>query len=227
MNSPIIISLDSSFDEAIKIAKIFGPELCRLKVGSQLYTSSGPKIIDELSKLGYEIFLDLKFHDIPNTVFESVKSAANLGVWMLNIHTSGGSKMMKSARKALDSFSEPPLLIGVTMLTSLSNDDIKEIGISDISNNVINLAKLAHKNDLDGVVCSPKEVSEIRALLGKDFITVTPGIRPTPLGDDQARTSTPKEALVNGSDFLVIGRPVTAAENPLESLKEILNKIDL
>jgi len=227
MSSPIIIPLDTSYEQSISLARSFTPDLCRLKVGNQLFTSSGPRVIDELCALGYEVFLDLKFHDIPNTVFEAVKSVADLGVWMTNIHISGGSNMLDSAKRALDSYKNPPLLIGVTMLTSLSHEDVKELGINDLSTNIINLAKLAKDHDLDGVVCSAQEVSEIKRLFGNDFITVTPGIRPVSTEDDQTRVSTPQEAIKNGSDYLVIGRPITASKNPLESLEKILRDINL
>ena len=227
MSSPIIIPLDTSYEQSISLARSFTPDLCRLKVGNQLFTSSGPRVIDELCALGYEVFLDLKFHDIPNTVFEAVKSVADLGVWMTNIHISGGSNMLDSAKRALDSYKNPPLLIGVTMLTSLSHEDVKELGINDLSTNIINLAQLAKDHDLDGVVCSAQEVSEIKRLFGNDFITVTPGIRPVSTEDDQTRVSTPQEAIKNGSDYLVIGRPITASKNPLESLEKILRDINL
>ena len=227
MSSPIIIPLDTNYEKSIALARSFNPDLCRLKVGNQLFTSSGPRVIDELYSLGYEVFLDLKFHDIPNTVFEAVKSVADLGVWMTNIHISGGSNMLDSAKRALDSFKNPPLLIGVTMLTSLSNEDVKELGINDLSASIINLAQLAKDHDLDGVVCSAQEVSEIKRLLGDDFIAVTPGIRPVSADDDQTRVSTPQEAIKNGSDYLVIGRPITESKNPLESLEKILRDINL
>jgi len=227
MSSPIIIPLDTSYEQSISLARSFTPDLCRLKVGNQLFTSSGPRVIDELCALGYEVFLDLKFHDIPNTVFEAVKSVADLEVWMTNIHISGGSNMLDSAKRALDSYKNPPLLIGVTMLTSLSHEDVKELGINDLSTNIINLAQLAKDHDLDGVVCSAQEVSEIKRLFGNDFITVTPGIRPVSTEDDQTRVSTPQEAIKNGSDYLVIGRPITASKNPLESLEKILRDINL
>ena len=222
MNKKIIVPLDTDHKTAIELANSFNPELCRLKVGNQLFTSSGPKIIEELTFLGYEIFLDLKFHDIPNTVYESVRSAADLGVWMVNVHISGGRAMMEKAKEALDYYKTPPLLIGVTMLTSLSNEDVKEIGIRNISDNVINLTNLAKECGLDGVVCSPREVSLIKDTFGKDFIAVTPGIRLETSRDDQVRISTPIEALKEGSDFLVIGRPITKSRNPLESLEKII-----
>ena len=226
MSSPIIVSLDVDYDKAISLANDFDPEQCRLKVGSQLFTSSGPKVVKDLSSLGFDIFLDLKFHDIPNTVSEAIRAAADLGVWMVNVHVSGGSSMLESARKALNSYRNPPLLIGVTMLTSLSNEDVKEIGISDISEKVMQLALLAKSNGLDGIVCSPREVKVIKELCGKEFIAVTPGIRTKEMNDDQSRVSSPKEALNNGSAFLVIGRPITESSNPLESLKKVLGGIE-
>ncbi|RZO94020.1 MAG: orotidine-5'-phosphate decarboxylase [Gammaproteobacteria bacterium] len=227
MNSPIIIPLDLEYDKAIKLAELFDPKSCRLKVGSQLFTSSGPRIIKDLQSLGFDIFLDLKFHDIPNTVSQAVKVAADLGVWMVNVHVSGGSSMLESARNALSSYRNPPLLIGVTMLTSLSNEDVKEIGIPDISEKVMQLALLAKSNGLDGIVCSPREVKVIKELCGKEFIAVTPGIRTKKMNDDQSRVSSPKEAINNGSDFLVIGRPIIESSNPLKSLNQILDDIEL
>ena len=226
MTSPVIVALDLEHTLAIDLAKKLDPVNCRLKVGSQLFTSAGPKVIEELSMLGFEIFLDLKFHDIPNTVAQSVKAAANLGIWMLNVHTSGGSIMMNEAKEATAELLEPPLIIGVTMLTSLSEEDVNEIGIQDISNQALSLASLAKKNSLDGVVCSVNEVRRIKELLGKDFITVTPGIRSSDsLKDDQSRVSTARNAIENGSDYLVIGRPITQSDNPMNSLDSIIQEI--
>ena len=226
MTSPVIVALDLEHTLAIDLAKKLDPVNCRLKVGSQLFTSAGPKVIEELSMLGFEIFLDLKFHDIPNTVAQSVKAAANLGIWMLNVHTSGGSIMMNEAKEATAELLEPPLIIGVTMLTSLSEKNVNEIGIQDISNQALSLASLAKKNSLDGVVCSVNEVTRIKELLGKDFITVTPGIRSSDsLKDDQSRVSTARNAIENGSDYLVIGRPITQSDNPMNSLDSIIQEI--
>ena len=226
MTSPVIIALDLEHTLAIDLARRLDPVNCRLKVGSQLFTSAGPKVIEELSMLGFEIFLDLKFHDIPNTVAQSVKAAANLGIWMLNVHASGGSIMMNAAKEATAELLEPPLIIGVTMLTSLSEEDVNEIGIQDISNQALSLASLAKKNSLDGVVCSVNEVRRIKELLGKDFITVTPGIRSSDsLKDDQSRVSTARNAIENGSDYLVIGRPITQSDNPMKSLDSIIKEI--
>jgi orotidine-5'-phosphate decarboxylase len=226
MTSPVIVALDLEHTLAIDLARRLDPVNCRLKVGSQLFTSAGPKVIEELSMLGFEIFLDLKFHDIPNTVAQSVKAAANLGIWMLNVHASGGSIMMNAAKEATAELLEPPLIIGVTMLTSLSEEDVNEIGIQDISNQALSLASLAKKNSLDGVVCSVNEVRRIKELLGKDFITVTPGIRSSDsLKDDQSRVSTARNAIENGSDYLVIGRPITKSDNPMNSLDLIIKEI--
>jgi len=226
MTSPVIVALDLEHTLAIDLAKKLDPENCRLKVGSQLFTSAGPKVIEELSTLGFDIFLDLKFHDIPNTVAQSVKAASNLGVWMLNVHASGGSIMMNAAKEATSELLDPPLIIGVTMLTSLSEEDVNEIGIQDISNQTLSLASLAKKNSLDGVVCSVNEVRRIKELLGKDFLTVTPGIRSSDsLKDDQSRVSTARNAIENGSDYLVIGRPITQSDNPMNSLDSIIKEI--
>ena len=226
MTNPVIIALDLEHTLALDLAKKLDPENCRLKVGSQLFTSAGPRVIEELSMLGFDIFLDLKFHDIPNTVAQSVREASNLGVWMLNVHASGGSIMMNAAKEATSGLLKPPLIIGVTMLTSLSEKDVNEIGIQDISNQALSLASLAKKNYLDGVVCSVNEVRRIKELLGKDFITVTPGIRfSDSQEDDQSRVSTARNAIENGSDYLVIGRPITQSDNPMKSLDSIIKEI--
>jgi orotidine-5'-phosphate decarboxylase len=226
MTSPIIVALDLERDLALDLAKTLDPNNCRLKVGSQLFTSAGPRVIEELSTLGFDIFLDLKFHDIPNTVAQSVKAASNLGVWMLNVHASGGSIMMKAAKEATAGLVYPPLIIGVTMLTSLNEKDVNEVGIQDISNQVLSLASLAKKNSLDGIVCSANEVGSIKELLGKDFVTVTPGIRSSDSSkDDQSRVSSARNAIENGADYLVIGRPITQSDNPMKSLDSIIKEI--
>ena len=226
MEKRIIIPLDLDYVNALNIAKTLDPKICRLKVGNQLFTSSGPKVINDLKELGYDIFLDLKFHDIPNTVYEAVKSAADLGVWMVNVHTSGGMKMLESSRKALEGYDQPPLLIGVTVLTSLSEDALQEVGLRSISEQVLRLATLAKECELDGVVCASSDTKNIKEEFGEDFITVTPGIRPHQSDlNDQSRVSTPEEAVKNGSDFLVIGRPITGSQNPRATLEEINLKI--
>ena len=226
MDNKIIIPLDLEYSEAIHMAKKFDANLCRLKIGSQLFTSSGPQIIKELHSLGFDVFLDLKFHDIPNTVYEAVKSAADLGIWMINVHASGGRAMLEASKKALEGFDQPPLLIAVTVLTSLSEDSLNEVGIKDLSEQVLRLAELTNECDLNGVVCASTDVKAIKNIFGKDFITVTPGIRPNDSKvNDQNRISTPSEAVKNGSDYLVIGRPITGSENPTKALEEINKEI--
>ena len=226
MDNKIIIPLDLEYSAAINMAKNFDANLCRLKIGSQLFTSSGPQIIKELNSLGFDIFLDLKFHDIPNTVYEAVKSAADLGIWMVNVHASGGRAMLEASKKALDGFDQPPLLIAVTVLTSLSEDSLNEVGIKDLSEQVLRLAGLTNECDLNGVVCASTDVKAIKNRFGKDFVTVTPGIRPNDSKvNDQNRISTPSEAVKNGSDYLVIGRPITESENPTKALEKIIKEI--
>jgi orotidine-5'-phosphate decarboxylase len=226
MTSPIIVALDLERDLALDLAKDLDPNNCRLKVGSQLFTSAGPGVIEELSTLGFDIFLDLKFHDIPNTVAQSVKAASNLGVWMLNVHTSGGSTMMKAAKEATAGLVDPPLIIGVTMLTSLNEKDLNEVGIQNISDQVLSLASLAKKNSLDGIVCSANDLGGVKELLGKNFVTVTPGIRSSDSSkDDQSRVSSARNAIEKGSDYLVIGRPITKSTNPMKSLDSIIKEI--
>ena len=226
MDNKIIIPLDLEYSAAINMAKNFDANLCRLKIGSQLFTSSGPQIIKELNSLGFDVFLDLKFHDIPNTVYEAVKSAADLGIWMVNVHASGGRAMLEASKKALEGFDQPPLLIAVTVLTSLSEDSLSEVGIKNLSEHVLRLAELTNECDLNGVVCASTDVQAIKNRFGKDFITVTPGIRPNDSKvNDQNRISTPSEAVKNGSDYLVIGRPITGSENPTKTLEEINKEI--
>jgi orotidine-5'-phosphate decarboxylase len=226
MDNRVIIPLDLEYSAAIDMARNFDPSNCRLKIGSQLFTSSGPKIIKELDSRGFEIFLDLKFHDIPNTVYEAVRSAADLGVWMINVHASGGKNMLEASKNALIDFDEPPLLIAVTLLTSLSENSIQEIGLNNLSEQVLRLAKLSHECELDGVVCASSDTVIIKQEFGKDFITVTPGIRPDQSNlNDQSRVSTPSEAIKNGSDFLVIGRPITESDDPAGALKDIYKQI--
>ena len=226
MDNRVIIPLDLEYSAAIDMASNFDPSNCRLKIGSQLFTSSGPKIIKELDSKGFEIFLDLKFHDIPNTVYEAVRSAADLGVWMINVHASGGKNMLEASKNALIDFDKPPLLIAVTLLTSLSENSIQEIGLNNLSEQVLRLAKLSHECELDGVVCASSDTVIIKKEFGKEFITVTPGIRPDQSKlNDQSRVSTPSEAVKNGSDFLVIGRPITESDDPAGALKDIYKQI--
>tara|TARA_B100002051_G_scaffold50952_1_gene46063 strand:- start:2159 stop:2842 length:684 start_codon:yes stop_codon:yes gene_type:complete len=226
MTNRIIIPLDMEYTSAVSIADKLDPNICRLKVGNQLFTSSGPKIVKTLHDKGFEIFLDLKFHDIPNTVYESVRSAANLGVWMINVHASGGSKMLDASRKALEGFDKPPLLVGVTILTSISEEILTEIGFKNLVKQVMRLTKLAQRSGLDGVVCAASDASKLKQTCGESFLTVTPGIRPRDADlNDQSRISTPKEAIANGSDFLVIGRPITGSEDPTNALENIYKEV--
>lgn len=226
--SRVIVALDfPNEDEATRFVDRITPDQCRLKVGKELFTRSGPQFVEKLIGRGYDVFLDLKFHDIPNTVARACSVAAELGVWMVNVHTLGGEKMMLAAREAVDQAAVPPLLIGVTILTSHDEDDLRGIGLSGTAEeNVQRLAKLAQRAGLDGVVCSPREVSGLKALLGQDFKLVTPGIRPASASaDDQKRIMTPVDAIRSGSDYLVIGRPITAAEDPVGVLLTINSEI--
>lgn len=227
-NNRIIIALDMDDQKKVlSFVKELNPEQCRLKVGKELFTSYGPKLVKKLQKQGFSIFLDLKFHDIPNTVYKAVRAACQLNVWMLTIHTAGGSEMMRAARRAVDESAHKPILIGVTVLTSLSGEDLNEQGIQrSTDEQVLRLASLAQQNGMDGVVCSAAEAASIRKLLSENFVLVTPGIRPT--GDetqDQKRVVTPKHAICAGSNFLVIGRPITLARKPVEKLHRILHEI--
>ncbi|WP_198265544.1 orotidine-5'-phosphate decarboxylase [sulfur-oxidizing endosymbiont of Gigantopelta aegis] len=221
----IIIALDFK-DEASTMALVdqLEPQLCRLKVGKELFVRCGPALVKKLIDKGFDVFLDLKFHDIPNTVAAACQAAADMGVWMVNIHASGGRKMMQYAREAIEKSEHQPLLIGVTILTSLNRQDIAEVGLDiEPAEQVLRLAKLANESGLDGVVCSPLEVTELKQQIGSDFCLVTPGVRPagSNIGDQQ-RVMTPSQALLAGSDYLVIGRPITQSNKPLEALKNIL-----
>ena len=226
MENKIIIPLDLDYKEALKLAKLLDPKICRMKIGNQLFTSSGPKVVKELHQLGFDVFLDLKFHDIPNTVHEAVKSAADLGVWMVNVHASGGKQMLEASKKALQQFSNPPLLIAVTVLTSLSQKFLSEIGLENLDDQVFRLTRMAKESGLDGVVCSALDAESVKKEFGEEFLTVTPGIRPSGSSlDDQSRVSTPSEAIASGSDYLVIGRPITGSEDPKKALEAIYKEI--
>lgn len=227
-NNRIIIALDMDDQkQVLSFVKELNPAQCRLKIGKELFTSYGPKLVKKLQKQGFSIFLDLKFHDIPNTVYKAVRAACQLNVWMLTIHAAGGSEMMRAARRAVEESSHKPILVAVTVLTSLSGEDLHEQGIQrSTDEQVLRLASLAQQNGMDGVVCSAAEAASIRKLLSENFVLVTPGIRPT--GDesqDQKRVVTPKDAISAGSNFLVIGRPITQARKPLEKLNKILDEI--
>ncbi len=224
MTSPVIVALDfPDQPSALSLVERLEPSLCRLKVGKELFTRLGPAFVEKLVDKGFDVFLDLKFHDIPNTVAAACDAAADLGVWMVNVHASGGRRMMETARERLEGKSHRPRLIAVTILTSLGEEDIHEIGFAGTpAENVLRLAALAQSSGLDGVVCSPLEAAGIRDQAGSDFLLVTPGVRPATASlDDQKRVMTPADAMAAGSSYLVIGRPVTAAEDPLRALRDI------
>jgi orotidine-5'-phosphate decarboxylase len=223
-NPRIIVALDFARQEpALALVGRLDPQRCRLKVGKELFTRLGPAFVERLGSLGFQVFLDLKFHDIPNTVASACAAAADLGVWMVNLHAAGGRRMMEAARERLAQSPKPPLLIAVTVLTSLDAGDLEAIGCpGDPRQRVLRLATLARDAGLDGVVCSPQEASPVRAALGPGFLLVTPGVRPAgAAAGDQKRVMTPAEAQAAGADYLVIGRPITGAPDPLEALTRI------
>ena len=226
-DSKVIVALDFP-DEAstMKLVDRINPELCRLKIGKELFTRCGPDLVKRIVNSGYDVFLDLKYHDIPNTVANACKAAADLGVWMINVHALGGPSMLAAARSAL-SDADSPLLIAVTILTSSSEDDLKAVGIDQSAKTMVKqLALLSKAQGLDGVVCSAQEASELKTNLGHDFILVTPGIRlPTDDAGDQKRIVSPVDAIRQGSDYLVIGRPITQADDPIQKLLTINSEI--
>lgn len=226
--SPIIIALDyANGAGALKMADKLDPSVCRVKVGMELFTSAGPSIIEALHKKGFDIFLDLKFHDIPVTVAKACKAAADLGVWMVNVHASGGRRMLEAARESVHSVKNPPKLIAVTVLTSMDAVDLRGTGVNrDPREQVLHLAELAKNSGLDGVVCSAQESAHLRERIEQPFCLVTPGIRPkdSELGD-QRRVVTPGQAVKMGVDYMVIGRPVTQAADPIVVLNQILSEV--
>ena len=225
MDSKIIVALDfSDRKSALALVSELDPLKCKLKVGKELFTAAGPQLIEILVAKNFKVFLDLKFHDIPNTVKKACEAASNLGVWMLNVHASGGTAMMQAALEGVSNSFNNPYLIAVTVLTSMNQASLNEIGIElDVENQVLKLAKLAQNAGLHGVVCSALEANLLRKQLNNDFLLVTPGIRPANVNqDDQSRVVTPQDALNNGASFLVIGRPITQAPNPLQALENIL-----
>lgn len=229
LNPRVIVALDyPDTGQATGLVDQLDPGQCRLKVGKELFTRAGPAFVEKLVGKGFSVFLDLKFHDIPNTVARACLAAADLGVWMINIHALGGSRMMVAAREAIDSRTgERPKLIAVTVLTSLDTKDLREIGLAgDPGENVLKLATLAQGAGLDGVVCSPRESALLRGSLGSDFELVTPGVRPAGVSaDDQSRITTPAMAIEAGSDYLVVGRPITQAPDPASALESINSEI--
>ncbi len=228
--SRLIVALDfADAGTAMAFAARVSPAQCRLKVGMELFTAAGPEVVANLVARGFDVFLDLKYHDIPTTVARACAQAAGLGVWMLNVHTLGGGKMLQAARESIDRLTHRPLLIGVTLLTSHGNDDVVELGFgSGAEQQVERLAGLARVSGLDGVVCSPREAAVLRRRFGKEFLLVTPGVRPAGSEtDDQQRTRTPAEAIADGADYLVIGRPITRAPNPMAALEAINREIQV
>ncbi|MGB4811971.1 MAG: orotidine-5'-phosphate decarboxylase [Methylophilaceae bacterium] len=224
LDPKIIVALDyADSHSALQLVQQLDPRLCRLKVGKELFTAAGPQLVEQLVSANFGVFLDLKFHDIPNTAAKACAAASNLGVWMLNVHASGGLEMMQAAQQAVDNTQNKPLLIAVTVLTSMNQASLSQIGInSDLSTHVLNLATLTKQAGLSGVVCSALEAKMLRAKLGADFCLVTPGIRPANVNqDDQSRVVTPADALNHGANYLVIGRPITKANNPLKALEAI------
>ncbi|WP_321276461.1 orotidine-5'-phosphate decarboxylase [Thiomicrorhabdus indica] len=228
-NDPkVVIALDfANSESANQFVSQLNPDSCRLKVGKELFAVAGPEFVKGLVTKGFDVFLDLKYHDIPNTVAKAVQAAARMGVWMVNVHASGGSKMMKAAKEALAEFENPPLLIAVTVLTSMQQEDLAELGLNiEPKEQVKRLAKLTKASGLDGVVCSAQEVEMLRKEIGNDFCLVTPGIRPAGSDvNDQKRIMTPKDALTAGSSYLVVGRPITQAQSAVQALQDINQSI--
>ena len=229
MDGPrIIVALDcQSENEALALTAKLDPSLCRLKIGKELFTATGPQLVEKLMHLGFEIFLDLKFHDIPNTVENACIAATRLGVWMLNVHALGGKKMLLAARKAIPI--KKTRLIAVTLLTSMGPRDLIDVGINEAPEKIVQrLALLARDCGLDGVVCSALETKQLRQLIPDNFYLITPGIRPIDCAtNDQQRVTTPRQAIENGSDYLVIGRPITQANDPLLMLQRLTEEINI
>ncbi|UUS59725.1 MULTISPECIES: orotidine-5'-phosphate decarboxylase [Acinetobacter] len=221
----IIVALDAKSQyDALTIAEQLDPALCRVKVGKELFTHEGPSVVKALHDKGFEVFLDLKFHDIPNTTAQAVCAAADMGVWMVNVHASGGRKMMETCVERLKAGNYNTQLIAVTVLTSMGREDLADLGLDvEPFEHVKRLATLTKESGLDGVVCSAQEAKMLRETLGAEFALVTPGIRPAgSAADDQKRIVTPKQAMLDGSTHLVIGRPITKSDNMRQTLKDIL-----
>ena len=228
-NPKIITACDfADISTAISLAEKLSPEKTRLKIGKAMFVRYGIHIVEELQKLGYEIFLDLKFHDIPNTVAEAVSAAADLGIWLLTVHSSGGAKMLAAAADTAAKKQNPPLIAAVTVLTSLSGEELISVGITDsLQNQALRLAKLAYNTGCNAVICSGLEVAAIKQATDRDFLCITPGIRPAGADkNDQIRIATPASAIANGSDYLVIGRPIIQAEDPAAALDAIYAEIN-
>jgi orotidine-5'-phosphate decarboxylase len=224
----VIVALDfAEPTQALQTAGRLDAGDCRLKVGKELFTCGGPQLVERLVARGFDVFLDLKYHDIPHTVAAACKAAASLGVWMLNVHAQGGPRMLEAAHESLVGLQHRPLLIAVTILTSMTDRELRAIGYQEAAAALVErLARLAHDSGLDGVVCSPREAASLRKHCGRDFVLVTPGIRPAGSStDDQRRVMTPAEAVQAGADYLVIGRPITGAGDPPAALRRIREEI--
>lgn len=224
----VVVALDYSNEaDAMQLVNQLDPQLCRLKVGKELFTAEGPRFVEKLINKDHSVFLDLKFHDIPTTVGKACEAASKLGVWMLNVHASGGIDMMKEAQNGVARSGHFPLLIAVTVLTSMNQAMLNQVGVAgELTNQVLNLAQLTKQAGLDGVVCSAAEACLLRKAHGADFCLVTPGIRPIDASiNDQSRAVSPELAVKLGSNYLVVGRPITKAENPLKALEEINKSI--
>lgn len=223
--TPVIVALDFADEKStLEFVRRLSPDLCRLKIGKELFTATGRSLTEKLIHQGFELFLDLKYHDIPNTVAQACKAAAEMGVWMVDMHASGGRRMMEAAAEAVANYQNKPLLIGVTVLTSMTQQDLAETGVAaPVEEQVLRLAELAQSSGLNGVVCSALEAAPLRREVGRDFVLVTPGIRLNTAAnnDDQRRIMTPADALAAGSTYLVMGRPVTQAADPVAVLREI------
>ncbi|MEY4922581.1 MAG: orotidine 5-phosphate decarboxylase [Pseudomonadota bacterium] len=229
LSSPIVVALDyANKDAALAFADSVNPRDCRLKVGKEMFTLYGPQLIRDLHQRGFDVFLDLKFHDIPHTTARAVAVAAELGVWMVNVHATGGARMMIAAKEALLPYGQQaPLLIAVTVLTSMEGEDLRDIGISiSPADHAERLAKLTRNCGLDGVVCSARESVRLKQVCGSDFKLVTPGIRPQGFdAGDKRRIMTPEQAVAAGVDYMVIGRPITQSADPEKILHEILTSL--
>lgn len=222
--SPVIVALDFADEkQTLQFVRQLSPELCQIKIGKELFTATGRHLVEQLVNQGFKVFLDLKYHDIPNTVASACKIAAQMGIWMVDMHAGGGQRMMEAAAEAVSQFQQRPYLIGVTVLTSMTQTDLAQTGVDrSIDEQVMHLAKLSQQSGLDGVVCSAQEAVILRDQFGKEFLLVTPGIRLNSKSeDDQRRIMTPKEALAAGSSYLVMGRPITQSADPVLLLQQI------
>ncbi|MEJ2398732.1 MAG: orotidine-5'-phosphate decarboxylase [Gammaproteobacteria bacterium] len=227
-NTRVIVALDFPAEDAANafVSRV-SPELCKLKVGKELFTRAGPQYVAKLVEQGFDVFLDLKYHDIPNTVAAATRAACELGIWMLNVHALGGREMLVAARETVETSSHKPLLIAVTILTSMNETALREVGLmKSTAEHVVELARLSRASGLDGVVCSAQEARSLRDEIGPDFQLVTPGIRPADSDTgDQKRVTTPAQAIINGASYLVIGRPITQASDPMAVLRQINQEI--